>query len=263
MTSLLVSSIRKGLSSGPEIVSADHVQLCNESLKSEMPSMNELSMTPQFDMQRLKKTTTLFVQINGHENLEARAMAEIITELYLELDQAMEGVQNLLIAEKRWDSFILVGKDMTTTQARETALADDAGVLSISGDDILGPMLIFAANLHAGLHANQALRRFDLTVAMGIASGTMTLIGGDSGSCWSARRALGVRDDAAHIAQAMAGLGVPATVLVHESALWRWAAATRRLPPAAACIRLESGEQHRAAIFDVHRRRFRSPYDAK
>jgi hypothetical protein len=57
----------------------------------------------------------------------------------------------------------------------------------------------------------------------------------------------------------MAEAGAAGAVAVHESALWRWAAAARRLPPPSMFIECARGERGRAAAFDLEACAFRRP----
>ena len=120
-------------------------------------------------------------------------------------------------------------------------------------------MLVLAVELHSRLHSNGAFMGKGLQVAIGIASGSTTLLGSGFGSSWTARGALSLRGDAASLAEEMAGLGVPGAVAVHESALWRWAAASRLLPPATEVLEVEGRERRRAGLFDLGTLRFRLP----
>ena len=131
------------------------------------------------------------------------------------------------IIEHRTDSFVCIL---------------DANDPNSAGDSV-GQLLTFAADL------NHRLVRFSvpLEARMGMASGPTTLVGSTPA----------VIGNAANIAEDMARLAAAAAVAVHESALWRWAAAARRTPPAAAPVNCMGGQSARAAMFDLEAEAFR------
>jgi hypothetical protein len=201
------------------------------------------------------KNTALFVQINGFQQLQAQEIADAVAELHGLVEQHVKSVGTALVVEKRWDSFVLFSYDLRISADLEIANTEKRNANAGSCNSV-DRMLTLAVDLHTRLLASKALKSGELQLAMGIASGTMALLGFSQESSWAARSALGGWGDSAAMAETMAGIGADGAVAVHESALWRWAAATRRLPPASAMFRLECGELRRAAMFDVRERRF-------
>jgi hypothetical protein len=114
--------------------------------------------------------------------------------------------------------------------------------------DNIEQLLSFASSLFFSLKSAHAHQSAGLRFTMRIVTGPITLL--DS-SAESTQIAIG---NAAYCAEAMAAVAAPD---VHESALWRWAAATRRLPPGSDVITLESGERRRAGAYDLERGCFR------
>jgi hypothetical protein len=126
-------------------------------------------------------------------------------------------------------------------------------------------MLLLAADLHRCLPAATASLRAGggTRLRMGMASGSAALLQPASGPLQAAPSVLGVRGDAADVAQEMAGACAVGAVAVDESALWRWAAAARRLPPPSALVECgRAGRRRRVGTFDLAAGAFRLPPDA-
>ena len=96
---------------------------------------------------------------------------------------------------------------------------------------------------------------------MGMARGSVTLLGRRRGAAWATCGVVRVRGDAADVAEAMAGTGAAAAVVVHESALRWWPGAGRAME--AACGAVGDGRtRNTAAAYDFTLRQFRPPAPA-
>jgi class 3 adenylate cyclase len=155
------------------------------------------------------------------------------------------------IVDRRWESFIMISNN-EDEQVQPMQISDDcetpASNCVISDVD---RMLAVAVELHYRLHSICTLHDNGLQLTMGIASGSTTLLGSGFGASWISRGALSTRGDAADLAQEMAGVCGAGAVAVHESALWRWAAAGPRLPPACDVVTVVGGERRLAGMFDL------------
>ena len=226
------------------------------------PSMfSHLKKTKRITSHTKQKATTLFVKILGLETLRSapdiHQFARTMTELF-ELVDGTAAAHSIDIADRRWDSFILMSCNTDMNSQGRRHLEGESGTNGIVDCDV-ARMLALALELHSRIQSNSAFIENDLALSIGIASGSTTLLGSGFGSSWTARGALSLRGDAASLAEEMAGLGVPGAVAVHESALWRWAAASRLLPPATEVLEVEGGGRRRAGLFDLGTLRFRLP----
>jgi class 3 adenylate cyclase len=122
-------------------------------------------------------------------------------------------------------------------------------------------MLALAADIHNRLHdSTSLLRDFGSTgLQMGMACGAVALMATHGVGVWTTPCGPSVWGDAVDVAQEMAEAGVPGTVAVHQSALWRWAVAARRLPPPSELLESGRGWRGRAGAFDLEACAFRPP----
>jgi hypothetical protein len=225
------------------------------------------------------RATALFLKIEGLDLLRnptcIQRLADTMSEIFEQVDNSAAN-HNIDVVDRRWDSFILMSFDKVQELATpahsivcDSARSHDDQQQDIflphphqvdrEADSIVGRMLALAIELHYRLHSSRTFHDNGLQLAMGIASGSTTLLGSGFGASWTARGALSMRGDAADLAQEMAGVCGAGAVAVHESALWRWAAAERCLPPASELVAVEGGERRRAGMFDLGTLAFRQP----
>ena len=180
-----------------------------------------------------KQITALHVKINGVDQLCVENVASVLNEIYENVGTVASSYQ-VEIAEARCSSFVLVCDDAADPASSGSfcEFQQDQPIITS-----LVRLLSLVIDLHRRLQLTQA-QHGGLWLSMGIASGSVTLLGCGSGAAWSPWTALPVRDDAAQLAEEMAAAaaGDRSAVAVHESALWRWAAAatskTRTAPDA-------------------------------
>jgi hypothetical protein len=143
-----------------------------------------------------EKTTVLHIKVQNTQakntTMSAIQLAQQVLDVYSCVSQSAT-IHGISIIEPRTDSFVCVLD------------ADDP---NCEGDPV-GQLLAFAADLNSRLTS----RPEPLQSRMGMASGPTALIGSHPA----------VVGDTANIAEDMARLGTVATVVLHESALFRWA----------------------------------------
>ena len=180
----------------------------------------------------------------------------MLNEIYENVGTVASSYQ-VEIAEARCSSFVLVCDDAADPASSGSfcEFQQDQPIITS-----LVRLLSLVIDLHRRLQLTQA-QHGGLWLSMGIASGSVTLLGCGSGAAWSPWTALPVRDDAAQLAEEMAAAaaGDRSAVAVHESALWRWAAAAREMPPPSDWVHVHSGGRRRAAVFDLRDGEFRQP----
>ena len=209
----------------------------------------------RLDWRTQAKITALVVSIKGLSTMNVHQIACVMPELYQHIEDAA-AAHGATVAEKRWDSFILKS-DEEDEDSSPAETGCGCRRRRCTGETV-GQMLALAADLDGRLQSTQALQLGGLTLSMGIAWGSMTLLGSGFGASWTSCSAVGVRGDAADLAEEMAGVGAVGAVMVHESAFTRWAAAARCEPPASEPVSASGGGgRGRAAAFDFVWGRFR------
>ena len=186
------------------------------------------------DWRTVADRATLVVKIQGIDTLSATQMTEILPEMFQQVEDAAM-MHNAVVAERRCDCFILCS-------------------------DTVEQMLAFAVDIRERLTCMLASRLSGMKIRMGVAWGSMTLLGCGFGGSWTACSTLGVRGDAVDLAEQMAEAGASGTVVVHESALRRCAKSSGcgGLPPRSGTIRAgDGGDMGRGAVFDLSGRAFR------
>ena len=182
-----------------------------------------------------EKSTVLHINVQitqaASTNMSSMQAAEQVLDVYSCFRQYAT-IHGISIVELRTNSFVCVLD------------ADDP---DCAGEPV-GQLLAFATDLNHHLLSRPA----PLHARMGMASGPTALIGTPPV----------VVGDAANIAEDMARLGAVAAVAVHESALWRWAAAAGRAPPPASRVDCASGRSRGAAVFDLETGSFAAPTNA-
>ena len=208
--------------------------------QSGLSNANHQDSAPSINRSRILTCRTsngaiaLYIRVQGlesaHEAMPSHQLAFAIPELFNQVHQAA-ATHAIEVVENRRDGFILICDDQQTEPAPHQATP------------AIMRMLALATDLHAGLRFTQLFRCLHLeAAAMGIASGPMLLMS-ESGGRGPSRVHL-PRDAGAVAEELAATAAVPGAVAVDESALWRWAAAARRRPPATA-------EGRRAVLFRV------------
>ena len=234
------------------------LNLCSNLLLDDLQGRNGMRpSTEKLRCCRVKSMTALAVLIDGfealYEDASTKQIGEATSELYEQIEQAAQayGVQ---VIERRNDRFVFMATDLTTPTT--TAMDIDEGPFG-GGDrsESIQRLLALAVDLQRRLPATEALRSPTASITpelkMGMASGAASLLCAGQQGDGATRSTLGVRGDAAHTASAVAGLAAAGTVAVDGSALWRWAAAARLLPPPSWEMECEDGERRRSAIFDL------------
>ena len=191
------------------------------------------------------RVTALYIKIEGLDTLNLQEIANFMPELYHYIEVAAS-VHGAVVAERRCDSFILKS-------------VDDEEITSAGASWTIARMLALATDLECCLRSTRAHQVDGFGLSMGMACGSMTLLGNGSGASWTACSVVGVRGDAADLAEEMAGVGAAGAVTVHESALWRWAATARQPPPPSTEYSCAGGERRRAATFDLSTLSFHPP----
>jgi class 3 adenylate cyclase len=211
-----------------------------------------------------QQATVLFIKIEGLDSactaLSLKQIVEMTAQIYQHIYEATLA-QGVTLVEPRRNSFLcMLTHDKDEQTARLRFQSDKEIWNSSFPGDKVRRMLALAADIHQRLRTAPLLSSVlcsESGLGMGIASGATTMMDPDSAGARVARTSLCVRGDAADVAQEMAEASVPGTVVVHESALWRWAAAARRLPPATVLVESRQGERRRAGAFDLEARAFR------
>jgi hypothetical protein len=185
----------------------------------------------RLDWRTEAKVNILVVKLHGMDGLSIRQVTEAFPQL-LELVEQAAFLHQATVIERRFDCFI---------------------VKSIEAVD---RMLDLAAYIHHCLQSILAPGLSDLCLRMGIARGSMTLLGCGFGANFTSCSALYVRDDAVNLAERMATASTADAVLVHDSALWRCTTTARWI---AETITVDNGISggDRGAVFDLSARRFR------
>ena len=199
----------------------------------------EAKESKKLEWRCIRNATILFLRFDGLGELKILQTADLISELYDYVDRCALPF-SVSVVERRWDSLVLMGT------------SSEGNGHDHRGEENPASMFTLASELFSGLKSTHAYRT-GLQLRMGVASGTITLLGSGSGGCWASRSAMG---DAAYIAEELAAVRGAETAAVHESALWRWAAAARRLPPDSTEVTLEGGQRRRVGTYDLGRRCF-------
>ena len=212
-----------------------NISECDAHMRKSDEIQHKMNVTSRrHDWRTVADRATLVVKIQGIDTLSASQMAETLPEIFQQVeDSAM--MHNAVVAERRCDCFILCS-------------------------DTVEQMLAFAVDIRERLTCMLASRLSGMKIRMGVAWGSMTLLGCGFGGSWTACSTLGVRGDAVDLAEQMAEAGASGTVAVHESALRRCAKASGcgGLPPRSGKIRAgDGGDMGRGAVFDLAERRFR------
>jgi ankyrin repeat protein/class 3 adenylate cyclase len=207
------------------------------------------------------RATVVCIDIKGFTErcaaMSAGAAAAWVADFYARVDRAAAacGVRK---ADVRGDCCICVAGD------DEGYDGGDAGAPPPPAPHLSSQAtraLAFATAVHAelagasaGAGAHGAGERQPITARMGVATGRVAFLGGDTAAGFS-----GVQGEAVSAAARMEGLSRPGVAVVHESAAEQWAAETGRRPPRAACCRAGKGGAaglERAAAFDCARGEF-------
>jgi hypothetical protein len=220
--------------------------------------------TGKLDWRTVSKITALFVTTKNLDILSMRQRADISLRLLEELEEASISY-GASVVEKRLDtcSFVLNCEDFPPESSANTTHLDLAPcidaikepTLAIS-EDTVGRMLSLATDLHLRLSSVLAQHSTHPNLTMGMAWGSMTMLGRSVGSSWTACSALSVLGDAADLAEQMATAGTPGILVVHESALWRIPSVGRPPPTSGPIMAADGRIQGRGAVFDLSARAF-------
>ena len=183
------------------------------------------------------------------EHLSLTRITTMAADLYALMREttSMHGVE---VFEPRRNCFICV-------------LSGDSSAIECERNRLAGlqvrRMLALAADIHSRLRDSTSLLRDFVSTGlqMGVACGAVALVARSGLGMWTAPCGPSVWGDAVDIAQEMAEAGMPVTVAVHQSALWRWAAAAHQLPPPSELVEGGRVGARRAAAFDLEARTFR------
>ena len=232
----------------PENESSLTIPEGNDYVSRPTAALNLVCSTEKLRCRVATSTTALVVWVDGIEELyecsSTMQIADATSELYEQIG-FVAVTHGLQVVERRNDRYVYI--------ANESTPASDAE-LSIER------LLAGAVELYQRIPATEALRSCaNVKLRMGIASGSAALLCAGREGVWNTTITLGVRGDALHTADAMAGLAAAGTVAVDGSALWRWAAAARSLPPPTSVVDCGDGERRRAAVFDLRALAFEHP----
>ena len=194
---------------------------------------------------------TLVVRIDNFEallgNTDAVQIAEVVSEIYQQVDEAAQA-NGVHVVDRRNDRFVFISNNEEYEESSECA------------GQRFEQLLAVALDLNKRLPATEALQSLkNLKLTMGMASGSASLLCAGREGAWEATSTLGVHGDAVHTASKLAGRAAAGTVAVDGSALRRWAAAARSLPPPSSVVECEGGERRRAAVFDLRACAFEHP----
>jgi hypothetical protein len=205
----------------------------------------DVSIRPgnRFECYTVENAAILFLRFKGLNDLWSSGIAELVSEIYEQVEMSAEAC-SITVVERRGDSLSLIGPSVLVSEIDRR----HRGTVNS-----LQQVLAFASYLSCSLKSTQAYR-IGVKYTFGIATGLITLLCSGTDELWTARSLMG---NAAYIAEEMAAVATPDAAAVHESALWLWAVATRRLPPASEVMTMESGEWRRAGAYDLERRCFR------
>jgi class 3 adenylate cyclase len=206
--------------------------------------------------------TVLCIDIKGFTagcaEMSAGQVGEWVAEFYQRVDQAASarGVRKV---EVRGDCCVCVAGAGGRIPWFEQGPARAAGA---DGEESqVTRMLAFAADLHADLATLAHAGAGGTCVRMGVAAGDVSVLLGEAaaGNGGGGGGFVSVQGEAATIATRMEALSTAGTVLVHSSAVKRWAAeGGAELPwPASVCVGGENDGAVESAVFDCALRAFR------
>jgi class 3 adenylate cyclase len=238
------------------VASSLHSLSSVRSLSSRTGSMRLSTHTAQ-------QATVLFIDIKGFTSacaaMPASRVGEWVADFYQRVDAAAaaHGVSKV---EVRGDCCVCVTgiEGAVPSRAFAPAAADPRA-------DQATRMLAFAAALHDDLRTLSVAGAATAT-RMGVATGEVaflvsTAAAAASGAELAAAAAhfASAQGEAVALAARMEALAGPGAVYVHRSALHKWAAEARRLPPPTECVDGGAGRGPQwAAVFDCAERAFRT-----
>jgi class 3 adenylate cyclase len=259
--------------SGHRLTANQHLSLPDDlfddsQYKPQIRPFNSLSRSSSFShsgsiritTQIAPKVTILFIDIQGFTAhcaaMPAGHVGEWVAAFY-ELVDAAAAAQGVTRVESRGDCCVCVAGAAGAAPGAPpsvNAVAGEAAPASVDGAaDQATRMLAFAAALHAkvaALPVGGVESGGRTAVRMGMATGEAIFYASSGGS--DTAPFASVQGAAAAAAAKMEGLAAPGLARVHRSTADKWAAETRRAPPATA--RVEGAG--RAAVFDCAARAF-------
>jgi class 3 adenylate cyclase len=212
--------------------------------------------------------TVLVIDIKGFTAgcaaMSAAQVGEWVADFYERVDTAA-AAHGIRKAEVRGDCCICVaGTAAAVPWAEISAAARGPPAAADGRSDQVTRMLAFAGDLYAGLATLAYPGGHKTSARMGLATGDLTFLVGESGG-GGGGGFVSVQGDAVRVATRMEALSEPGTVLLHRSAVVKWVAEGAgagggpRAPPRTVQVEGCDGEADSAAAYDCVARTFRRP----